>query len=92
MVDALTKHSLSEFTRAEFLDFVERISRAEGATEKENDEWVDHFAKLVEPHPKGTDIMFWPEEGADDSPEGIVSEVERFCRENKLPCFKDCDS
>ena len=47
--------------------------------------------KLVAPHPQGSDLLFWPEEGADDSPEGIVDEVERFCGENGLPGFMDSD-
>ncbi len=88
MNDAMTKQSLSEFTRAEFLDFVERISHALAATEEEGNEWVGHFSDVV-PHPAKSDLIFWPEPDADDSPEGIVAEIERYCREHGLPCFKD---
>lgn len=91
MIEALKKHSISEFTRAEFLDFVDAICRAAAPTEEEGSEWVGHFDKLVAPHPKGADLIFWPEEGADDSPEGVVAEVERYCRANGLPCFRDSE-
>lgn len=89
MSDPLSKPRLSEFTRAEFLEFVVLLANAEGLTEEEDDRRVDHFARLVEPHPQGTDLLFWPEPGADDSPPGVVAEIERFFHARGLRCFRD---
>lgn len=86
MHEALKKKALADFTRAEFLQFVDDTSRV--IEPENNDLWVDHFISLV-PHPAGSDLLFWPEEGADDSPEGIVAEIERYCIQNNLPCFSD---
>lgn len=91
MIDAMKKQSLSEFTRAEFLDFVGRIFRAEAPTEREGNSWTLHFDELVAPNPQGYDLIYRPAEGVEDSPEGVVGEVERYCREHGLPCFKDSE-
>lgn len=90
MIDALTKNSLSEFRRAEFLDFVRQIFNAEAEEEEEGNRQMRAFSSLV-PHPLKSDLISWPEEGADDTPEGVVAEVERYCRENGLACFKDSE-
>ena len=84
MTDFLKKTSLSEFTKKEFLDFVTDIGDEE--TEEEGNINVRHFDMLV-PHPEKSDLLFWPPEGIENS-EDIVEEVEKFCKENKLPCFK----
>lgn len=89
MHNALSKHSLTEFTRAEFLGFVKDISHVRGRSEEEDDAWVNHFARLIEPYPGGTDILFWPEPDADDSSEGVVTTIERYFRQHGLPCFRD---
>jgi hypothetical protein len=86
MHEAMKKKSLAEFTRAEFLKFVDDTFRV--IDPENNDLWVDHFIKLV-PHPAGSDLLFWPAEGVDDSPEGVVAEVECYCAQNDLPCFSD---
>ncbi len=90
MIETMEKTKLSEFTKAEFAKFVDDISHDRAETEAESDAWVRHFKSLV-PHPAKSDLLFWPEEGADDSPEGIVAEIERYCRENGLPGFRDSD-
>ncbi|RMC34440.1 bacteriocin immunity protein [Paracoccus alkanivorans] len=86
--DLLRKPTLSEYTRAEFLALVERISDPHAGTDEEDGDFVSHFNEIV-PHPSGSDLLFWPEEGADNSSEGVVTEIERYCRENGLPSFKD---
>lgn len=83
---ALGKKSLHEFTRAEFLQFVGDIVNV--VDPPNNDLWVEHFIAVV-PHPAGSDLIYWPEPGADDSPAGIVAEIERDCGERGLPCFAD---
>ena len=86
MTDYLKKKSLSEFTKKEFLAFVAHIFNVKNKTEEEGNIDVDHFDELV-PHPEKNGLIFWPPEGI-ETPEDIVNEVERYCKEKNLPCFK----
>lgn len=90
MTDVLKRTKLSAFTRAEFIQFVDDISNDRAETEAQSDAWVRHF-KFIVPHPAKSDLLFWPEDGADDGPEGVVAEIEHYCRKNGLPGFKDSD-
>ncbi|MDO6709075.1 bacteriocin immunity protein [Photobacterium sp. 1_MG-2023] len=80
------KNSITEYSESEFLNFIELICDND-LTEKEEDALIRHFAKVVH-HPSGTDLIFWPKEGDDDSPEGILLEIKRWYAEQGLPCFK----
>lgn len=91
MTDFMNKEKLDQFSKTEFLNFVRAISQVQTKNDDELDSWVRHFDK-VSLHPAGRDLIFWPEEGADSSPEGIVSEIERHCRETNLPCFTQGDT
>ena len=84
MTDSLKKTSLSEFTKKEFLNFVTDIGDEE--TEEEGNINVRHFDMLV-PHPEKNGLLFWPPKGIESS-EDIVNEIERYCKEKDLPCFK----
>jgi len=86
MTDYLNKKNISDFSKKEFLAFVSRICNAEEKTEKEGDIDVDHFDALVS-HPEKNGLIFWPPEGIETA-EDIVNEIERYCKENDLPCFK----
>ena len=88
MTDPLIKSRLSDFTRTEFVSFVEDICHNRAETEELSLKWVRHFDRLVAPHPQRNGLIFWPEEGADDSPEGITAEIERFINEQGLPGFR----
>ena len=88
MTESAKKQSLTDFTRTEFFSFVSAISNDEAKSEDIGDAWLELFIEIV-PHPAKSDLIYWPADGADDSPEGIVAEIERYCRENDLPCFKD---
>lgn len=81
--------SISDFTREEFLEFIEFLGTAPGETEAENSRWNRKFESLAQ-HPSGTDLLFYPEPGK-ESDEAVVAEVERYRRENGLPGFKDSD-
>lgn len=88
MMDNNHKSSLSDFTCSEFISFVEDVSDSRGRTEAEDDAMVAEFDRLV-PNPRKNGLLFWPDEGADDSSQGIALEIERYCIENGLPAFKD---
>ena len=91
MTKPLDRTSLKDFTRDEFLEFVTKIFDGEYASEDEDDRMIAHFDRLVEPHPQRNGLIFWPEDGVENSPKGVVREVEKYCREHGLPCFKDSE-
>jgi hypothetical protein len=77
---------IHELTRKEFIAFTKEVSHLNGKVESEDDAWVRKFDELV-PHPLKRDLIFWPPEGV-ETPEDIVNEIEKYCKENDLPCFK----
>ncbi|SFQ35157.1 bacteriocin immunity protein [Enterovibrio norvegicus] len=81
------KNNLSDYTENEFLSYVEKIYGAE-LPEEEEDKLINHFKKIVS-HPKGTDLIFWPSNNQEDSPNGVISELKRWYAEQGLPCFKE---
>ncbi len=56
----------SEYTESEFLELLGRVFNAECPTEAEYDETIEHIENITEP-PSGSDILFYPEPGVDDS-------------------------
>ncbi|MFJ2714931.1 bacteriocin immunity protein [Pseudomonas sp. NPDC087346] len=79
------KSNLAEYTEQEFKALIEAIDDAD--TEEVRGELVEHFNKLV-PHPAGSDLLFYPEDGADDSPEGVVQAIKEYCHTHHLQSFK----
>jgi hypothetical protein len=80
------KSNLSEYTRQEFKALIGAIDDAR--TEEDRGELVEHFNKIV-PHPSGSDLLFYPDDGADDSPEGIVQTINDYCISKGLQGFRD---
>lgn len=83
----MKKNTIADYTEAQFLEFVREISRAEGKTEADDDKLVDEFRRLTE-YPKGSDVIFYPDDDQDDSPEGIVKEVKEWRAKRGKPGFK----
>jgi hypothetical protein len=46
-----------------------------------------HFEKISE-HPAGSDLIYYPESGADNSPEGVTRIVKDWRAAQGLPGFK----
>ncbi|EED9464780.1 bacteriocin immunity protein [Salmonella enterica] len=84
----MEKKTISDYTEAEFLDFVRKMCQFEGETEDDDAKLVDEFRRLTE-HPKGSDVIFYPDDSQEDSPEGIVAEVKKWRAENGKPGFKN---
>ncbi len=80
------KTHLSDYTESEFLDLLKSIISSQGS-EKDVDALVFHFEKISE-HPSGSDLIFYPGDGEDDSPEGITETVKKWREDNGLPGFK----
>ncbi|WP_029686709.1 bacteriocin immunity protein [Tatumella saanichensis] len=81
------KKTLSDYTESEFLDLVRKIYNAEGPTEEDDNRRVREFRRLTE-HPSGSDLIFYPENGKEDSPEGVVLEVKEWRQAKGKSGFK----
>ncbi|WP_045883793.1 bacteriocin immunity protein [Pseudomonas chlororaphis] len=80
------KNTLSDYTESEFEALLQRIINHDGA-EPEVDKLVFHFEEVSE-HPAGSDLIFYPEDGADDSASGITQTVKEWRAAQGLPGFK----
>ena len=80
------KRCLVDYTEQDFKALIEAIDNAE--TEADRGALVEHFNKIV-PHPAGSDLLFYPEDGADDSPDGVIEIIKGYCLSKNLPGFKD---
>ncbi|WP_036773416.1 bacteriocin immunity protein [Photorhabdus australis] len=80
------KNKLEDYTEAEFLSLLNKIWAAD-VSEKEHDDLIDHFEKLVE-HPSGNGLIFYPENGVEDSPEGVLKVVKEWRAKSGKPGFK----
>ncbi|URM27071.1 bacteriocin immunity protein [Pseudomonas frederiksbergensis] len=80
------KNTFSDYTENEFVALLQRIISHDG-TEPEVDELVFHFEEVSE-HPDGSDLIFYPEDDADDSAEGITRTVKEWRAAKGLPGFK----
>jgi len=78
--------SLPEYTEAEFLHLITEIFDAKGSEERQ-DELLEHFI-IVTGHPDGSDLIYYPNSGADDSPEGVLQAVKQWRANQGLPGFK----
>lgn len=90
MKDTLLKASISEYTEAEFVALLQELAKED--EEAENDDRADlllsHFETISE-HPAGSDLIYYPEPGADNSPEGVMQSVRDWRAAQGLPGFKD---
>ncbi|WP_313087370.1 bacteriocin immunity protein [Stutzerimonas nitrititolerans] len=82
------KKSLSDYTEAQFIQFLQEIRAAnKSASDEVLGELLEQFRLLTE-HPDGTDLICYPEAGADNSNEGITETVKKWREANGLPSFK----
>ncbi len=86
------KPRIEDYTEAEFLQFVtlffENSSPLQG---EEYGAWIrglmSHFRTVTE-HPAGSDVICYPGEDEEDSPEGVVKRVKEWRAANGKPGFK----
>nr|4F37_A Chain A, Colicin-E7 immunity protein [Escherichia coli]4F37_B Chain B, Colicin-E7 immunity protein [Escherichia coli] len=82
------KNSISDYTEAEFVQLLKEIEKENvAATDDVLDVLLEHFVKITE-HPDGTDLIYYPSDNRDDSPEGIVKEIKEWRAANGKPGFK----
>lgn len=77
-----------DYTEKEFLELTKKICNADFETEDEADMAVCEFVRISE-HPSGTDIIFYPLPGQEDSPEGIVKFIKDWRAKNGKPGFRN---
>ena len=92
MTNPLKNPHLEQFTRDEFIDFVEEPFGGATGPETEDVNQVLHFKRVVSLDPRGGDRIYWPEEVAEDTPDGVLGKVEKFRLENGLPGFREDES
>lgn len=78
---------LEQYTEKEFTELVEDIWFVNVDSEAMHDKLLFHFKKVSE-HPQGSDLIYYPLEGADSSPAGIVESVKAWRTANGKPGFK----
>lgn len=82
------KKSISDYTEAEFIQFIREIRMAnKSAPDAVLGELLEQFRLLTE-HPDGTDLIYYPEGGSDNSNEGIAKTIKEWREANGLPGFK----
>ncbi|QMI05586.1 bacteriocin immunity protein [Citrobacter sp. RHB25-C09] len=79
---------ISDYTEEEFLDFVRKIFDVDNTTEAEDIQNILEFKRLTE-HPDGSDLIYYPREDREDSPEGVVQEVKEWRQKNGKSGFKN---
>jgi hypothetical protein len=88
----LFKERLEEYTEAEFLAFLEEMTANPKNLRgrdfgKKVEKYVEHFEKITE-HPDGSDVIFYPKNGRDDSSAAILQEIKEWRSANGKPGFK----
>lgn len=75
-------------TEAEFLQLMRKIRVVnKNAPDEILDPLLKQFCEITE-HPDGTDLIYCPEESADNSNEGITQTVKEWRAAHGLPGFK----
>lgn len=80
--------SITDYTEQQFVQFVEEIRKAnKSASDNVLGELLEQFCEITG-HPDGTDLIYYPEDGADNSAKGIACTVKEWRAANGLPGFK----
>ncbi|EAA9319104.1 bacteriocin immunity protein [Salmonella enterica subsp. enterica serovar Kentucky] len=87
------KNNLEDYTEDEFIEFLNNFFEPpEELTGDELSKFIDnllrHFNKITQ-HLDGGDLIFYPSEEREDSPEGVIEELKRWRKSQRLPCFKE---
>lgn len=79
--------TISDYSKSDFIQLVTEIMNASG-TEDYQDELLEHFIEVTE-HPAGSDLIYYPETGAEATPESIVEAIQKWRINNGKQGFKD---
>jgi hypothetical protein len=81
------KNRLEDYTESEYLAVIERLFQGKFSSERKHDQFVDNIVHTSE-HPNGTNILYYPEEGVEDSPIGVLEAIKAWRAANGKPGFK----
>jgi hypothetical protein len=82
-----SKNKLEEYTESEYKTLIQRLFDGNYSSEAELDDIVEIIVSTSE-HPSGSDILYFPEEGIEDSPEGVLNAIKQWRVANGKPGFK----
>lgn len=77
------KDQFSDYRESEFLDLLTDIIEANGSEEYQN-QLLEHFIQITE-HPLGSDLIYYPENPAEATPDRILKIVTEWRARNGLP-------
>ncbi|MPR02890.1 bacteriocin immunity protein [Pseudomonas sp. MAFF 212408] len=82
------KKAFSEYTEIEFISELDHLINACGTAS--DDDLADLLEKFesITGHPAGSDLIYYPEPGADTSAGGITKTIKEWRAANGLPGFK----
>ncbi|MGI9948611.1 bacteriocin immunity protein [Vibrio hyugaensis] len=80
------KDTLSAYTEAEFINLIDEIIESKGSDDYQ-DKLLEHFISITD-HPAGSDLIYYPENPGEETPEGIVKIVKDWRASQGLPSFK----
>ena len=80
------RNTFADYTRDEFLQLIHAIENA--SIEHVRDQLLENFIQVTE-YPAVSDLLYYPEPGADDSVEGIIRTIKEWRAANGLPGFKE---
>lgn len=81
------KDKFEDYTEVEFLELLKKIWHADVLSEAEHDKLIEHFSKVTE-HPQGNGLIFYPAEGIEDSPAGVLKVIKEWRAANGKPGLK----
>lgn len=81
------KEKFEDYTEQEFFDLLKNICDANAKDEAIINRWISTFEKVSQ-HPRGSDLIYYPEPGEDDSAQGILNSVKAWRAANGKPGFK----
>ncbi|OCQ53306.1 Colicin-E9 immunity protein [Photorhabdus australis subsp. thailandensis] len=81
------KNKLEDYTEAEFLALLNKIFNGECKTEDEYHSLVKHIEIITE-HPRRNGLIFYPENGVEDSPEGVLKVIKEWRAKSGRSGFK----
>jgi len=81
------KDKFEDYTESEYIAIIDRLVQGNYSSENEHDDIVDNIVSTSE-HPNGTGILYYPEEGVEDSPAGVLKAIKDWRAANGKPGFK----
>jgi hypothetical protein len=83
----ILKNKFEDYTEREYLILVGSLFDGDYSSEDEHDNIFENIISTSE-HPTASDVLCHPEEGVEDSPNGVVNIFKQWRAANGKPGFK----